>query len=264
MTEAPQAPGPTPAGMPQATYPIRAVDRVCDILDALANASGPVSLLEVADAAQLPKSSTFRYLAALEARHYVARSAEGTEYRLGVAFRPHDSRGIEQLTEAAQPVLAALRDRLGETTNLGLLDGSTVVHAVVCESPQMMRLAARVGERGLVHATALGKAMCATVPEERVRSILSLHGMPAYTEATIVAEQAYLEELAMVREQGWGLDDEENQPAGRCVAVSIPGLRFPAGVSVSAPATRLAPDEVPAVAKELQRAAATIARAAGS
>lgn len=246
---------------PHAAYPIRAVDRVCDILDALAEAARPVSLPEVAAAAELPKSSTFRYLAALEARHYVERSPGGSEYQLGPAFRTQDARGLAQLREAAEPVLAALRDRLGETTNLGLLDGSMVVHAVVCESPQMMRLAARVGERGLVHATALGKVMCTALPEARVRAMLSQHGMPASTEATITDPQAYLAELKTVREQGYGVDDQENQLAGRCVAVPLAGLPVPAGISVSAPASRLPAREVQRIAQQLQRAAEEIVSA---
>ena len=111
------------------------------------------------------------------------------------------------MSEAAEPVLTALRDRVGETVNLGVLDGSKVVHTVVAESPHMMRLAARVGERGLVHSTALGKAMCADLPEDRVRSILKVNGMPPYTEATITDPDAYLAELQRVRDQGWAVDD---------------------------------------------------------
>lgn len=241
-------------------YPIRAVDRVCDILDTLANASDPVSLSDVAAATELPKSSTFRYLSALEGRHYVERTADGTAYRLGLAFRAQDSRGVEQLREAAEPVLGALRDQLKETANLGVLDGSTVVHILVRESPHMMRLAARVGERGPVHATALGKAMCADLPRDRVRSILAASGMPAYTDATIVQPDAYLAELDRVRTQGWAVDDEENQAAGRCLAVSVPGLPFPAAISISAPVDRLPQGEVERVAKEIQRAARSIAK----
>lgn len=246
---------------PHAAYPIRAVDRVCDILDALAEAGRPVSLPEVAAAAELPKSSTFRYLAALEARRYVERSAGGGEYQLGPAFRSPDAQGLAQLQEAAEPVLAALRDRMGETTNLGLLEGSTVVHAVVCESPQMMRLAARVGERGPVHATALGKAMCAALPEAQVRAMLSQHGLPAFTESTITDPNVYLAELETVREQGYGVDDQENQLAGRCVAAPLSGLPVPAAISVSAPAGRLPAHEVRHVAQQLRRAAEEIVRA---
>lgn len=241
-------------------YPIRSVDRVCDILDTLANAPDAVTLAEVSDAAGLPKSSAFRYLSALEARHYVERGNNSATYRLGPAFRPQDTRRITQLADLARPALHRLRDKMGETANLGLLDGTTVTHAVVCESLQMMRLAAREGERGYVHSTALGKAMAASLPEDRVRSIIAITGMPALTAATITDPDALWQELSKVREQGYALDEEENQEGGRCVAVAIPGLGFPAAISISAPAARFAASEVPGTARVLRSTAKDISR----
>ncbi len=245
---------------PVATYPIRSVDRVCDILDTLANAPDGVTLTEVADATGLPKSSAFRYLSALEARHYVERGHDPLIYRLGLAFRPQHTRGIARLAELARPALERLRDKLDETTNLGMLDGTSVVHSVVCESPQMMRLAARVGERGYVHATALGKAMAAALPEDRIRSLIAVSGMPAFTDATITDLPSLLTELNTVREQGYAVDEQENQEGGRCVAVAIPDLGFAAAVSVSAPAARFEAAEVPTVARALRRVARDLSR----
>lgn len=242
------------------TYPIRAVDRVCDILDALANAPTGVALSDLAAVVDLPKSSVFRYLAALEARRYVERDDSGVLYRLGVAFRPQHTDAMEQLTSVARPALETLRDQLGETTNLGILDGTYVVHAVVAESPHMMRLAARVGERGHIHCTALGKAIAATLPEDRVRTILTATGMPRFTDSTITDPDTYLAELENATKQGYGLDESENQAEGRCVAVALNGLPFPAGVSMSAPANRFPEDTVPVVAARLQRVAASITR----
>jgi IclR family acetate operon transcriptional repressor len=235
-----------------ATYSIRAVDRVCDILDTLANAGHAVSLTEVAEGAGIPKSSAFRYLSALEVRHYVERSPDGMSFLLGVAFRPQHTPGVERLTELARPALERLKDELGETTNLGLLDGTYVVHALVAESPQSMRLAARVGERGSIHSTALGKAMCAALPDSRVRMILHVAGMPRFTDATLTDPDAYIAELGRTRARGYGIDEAENQPAGRCVAVAIPNIPFSAGVSVSAPADRLPKDAVAGVARRLR------------
>lgn len=243
-----------------ASYPIRAVDRVCSILDVLANSDSGVSLPDVAKAADLPKSSAFRYLSALEARHYVERDASGTTYRLGVAFRQQHPRSDERLRELATPLLEKLRDQLEETVNLGILDGAQVVHAVVAESPHMMRLAARVGERGFVHSTALGKAIAATLPESRVRSILDIAGMPALTESTVTDPDEFLRELEKTREQGYGIDEAENQTAGRCVGVAIEGIPFLAGVSVSAPASRLPLEQVPDVVAHLQRVARKLSR----
>ncbi|MEE6287863.1 IclR family transcriptional regulator [Georgenia sp. MJ173] len=243
------------------TYPIRAVDRVCDILDALANAPDGSSLSVVAEQTGLPKSSAFRYLTALEARHYVEREVDGASYRLGLAFRPQNTRGIDRLATLARPRLDALRDQFEETVNLGVLDGSQVVHVAVAESPYMMRLAARVGERGHVHCTALGKAMCATLPDDRVRAILDTAGMPRVTAATITDPDAFVAELARTRAAGYGIDEAENQAAGRCVAVAVEGLPFPAGVSVSAPMSRLSLDRVPDVVAQLQKLARKLTRA---
>jgi len=242
------------------SYPLRAVDRVCDILDILANARDSVSLSEVADGAQLPKSSAFRYLTALEARRYIEREPSTGSYRLGLAFRPQNTRAVERLTQLAQPVLEKLRDALNETTNLGVLDGAFVVHKAVAESPHMMRLAARVGERGYAHCTALGKATCATLPEDRVRSILAAAGMPRFTDATITDVEAYFAELERVRADGYGLDDAENQGSGRCVAVPIENLDFPAAISLSAPAERFPAERTEQVVDQLRKVARSLSR----
>lgn len=243
-----------------AAYPIRSVDRVCDILDTLANSRSGATLSEVADATSLPKSSAFRYLTALEARHYVERDTDAVVFRLGPAFRPQHTRTVDRLIAVARPILEQLREKVTETTNLGILDGTSIVHVMVCESHHMMRLAAHVGDRGMVHSTALGKAICASLPADRVRSILEAAGMPRYTPQTIVSVEEYLAEMDRVRVKGYGVDDTENQADGRCIAVAIGGdLDVPAGVSVSAPASRLSRDDLGTVAKALRRAARDIA-----
>ncbi|NJC72949.1 IclR family transcriptional regulator [Planosporangium thailandense] len=241
-------------------YALRAVERVCDILDILANSNSSVSLSEVAEGTGMPKSSAFRYLTVLEGRHYVERDPETSSFRLGLAFRPQNTRAVEMLTELARPALEKLRDQLGETTNLGVLDGAYVVHTAVAESPHIMRLAARVGDRGYIHSTALGKAICAELPEDRVRSILSAAGMPALTDSTITSVDSYLTELKRVRTEGFGEDDAENQPAGRCVAVVIRGTGLPAGISVSAPADRFPREQVADTVKQLRKVARSLSR----
>lgn len=239
-------------------YPVRAVERVCDILDTLANSPDGVTLTEATDATELPKSSVFRYLAALERRHYVERDADRVLYRLGPAFRTQDNNALIAIAEAAAPHLSRLCDELEETTNLGVLDGVHVLHQSVFESPHMMRLAARVGERGFVHSTALGKALCATLPKDRVHSMLAAAGMPRFTDTTVTDEAAYFAELERVATLGYGLDDEENQLDGRCVGVVIPNCPVPAGISVSAPVNRLPVERIPQIAERLTSAAAAI------
>lgn len=238
--------------MTDVPYSIRAVQRVCDILDMLQQHPEGLTLVDVVQAASLPKSSAFRYLATLEARGYVGRNESG-DFVVGLRLR---SERLDVLSQRIKPYLRKLRDELGETVNFGMLDGDRVVYLEIMESLRSMRNASRPAERESIHSTALGKVLVAWQPAEVVRGILTRGGMPAQTEQTITDIDTYLGELANVREQGYAVDDRENEPDGRCVAVPIPGLRIPVALSLSAPASRLAIEQLPAVAAALLGSAA--------
>ena len=234
------------------TYSVRAVERVCAILNLLQQSVDGVSLIDVATATDLPKSSAFRYLWTLEAHRYVERDPTTGQYRLGLGFVGMQSRQLEMLRERTRPWLEKLRDELTETFNLGILDGESVIYLDVVESRRAVRLAERRGARDPIHSTALGKAIAANLPESRVREILDHGGMPRRTDNTITTVDDYLHELAKVRRTGYAVDNGENEIDGRCVAVSIPGTRLPAALSLSAPAARFPVQQVEGVATALR------------
>lgn len=239
-------------------YSIRSVQRVCDILDLLQESASDVSLVRIAEATDLPKSSAFRYLANLDARGYVEQNPETGDYRIGLGLLPLQTRQFDLLARRAQPYLERLRDEFEETINLGLLDGTRVIYLAIIESPKAMRLAARPRDRDFIHSTALGKAIASRLPEERVCTILDVEGLPRLTERTITDPDAYLDELKAVRERGYAVDIGENEPDGHCVAVPIRGSRLPLALSLSAPAVRLPTDGAPHVAAALTRVAAEL------
>jgi IclR family acetate operon transcriptional repressor len=120
-------------------------------------------------------------------------------------------------------------------------------------------MASRRGDREPIHSTALGKALAAELPEERVRAILKAEGMPAFTERTLTRVDLYLPELQRVREQGFAIDDRENEAEGRCVAVAVAGTQPPIAISLSAPISRLPRELLEEVAHRLQAVASTLA-----
>lgn len=232
-------------------YRVRAVDRVCSILDRLQISAEGISLGDVAQATGLPKSSAFRYLWTLEARRYVERISGTGMYRLGLGFVGMQSRQVDILREQARPWLEKIRDSLGETSNLGILDGDSVIYLEIVESRRGVRLAAHSGDRDPIHSTALGKAIAAHLPESRVRELLSRTGLPPRTDRTITETDAFMGELERVRRVGFAVDDEENEHGGRCVAVPLVGIRLPAALSLSAPSSRLKQSQVAQVARSL-------------
>lgn len=240
-------------------YTVRAVDRVCAILDRLQESLEGASLNDLADAADMPKSSMFRYLWTLEAHRYVERDPDTQLYRLGLGFAGMQSRQLEVLRHHTRPWMLKLRDEFGETVNLGVWDGGSIIYLDIMESQRGVRLAARPGDRDPLHATALGKAIAAHLPEDRVRDALGQTGMPARTANTITTLDSYLDELIRVRRVGYALDNGENEIDGRCVAVPILGTRLPAALSLSAPISRFPLQDVDKVAAALQHAAEAIA-----
>ncbi|HYT09984.1 MAG TPA: IclR family transcriptional regulator [Mycobacteriales bacterium] len=237
------------------SYAVRAVERVCSVLNLLQESAEGVSLAEVAAATGLPKASAFRYLWTLQSHRYVERDPVTGLYQFGLAFLPLQARQLDLLRQRARPHMERLRDLFEETVNLGLLDGNRVIYLEIVESTKSVRLAARPGDRDWVHSTALGKAIAASLPVERVRAILAREGMPPFTDRTITSLPAYLDELTSVRRDGFAVDNGENEPDGRCVAVPVHDIRLPAALSLSAPSSRLQVRRIPEVARALRAAA---------
>lgn len=240
-------------------YSVRAVLRVLDLLEVLHGSPNGVPLQALTESLGLPKSSIFRYLSTLQARGYVERDPVSGHYRSGRAFLSFVTDQVETLTARARPLLEGLRDRFGETINLGMLRGRRVAYLEIVESPRAMRFAARKGNRDPIHSTALGKAIASRLPDRQVRRILANEGMPQLTSRTITDTEVFLKELVVIRERGYAVDNGENEEDGRCVAVPIPDHRLGAAISLSAPQARFPFSGVDQVADALRRAAAELA-----
>lgn len=244
-------------------YAIRAVQRVCNLLDLLQAETEGISLARAAEVTELPKASAFRYLATLEGCRYVDRNPDSGLFRLGTALLPLEIRQLSRLTQRIRPHLEELRDEFQETANLGMFDGRGIVYLDIVESTHTMRLAARPNDRAPIHCTALGKAIAADLPEELVREILKEEGMPRRTPRTIVSMKAFLEALTIIRKKGFAVDIEENEIGALCVAwpLQIGGVRL--SISVSGPSARLTQKRVPEVAKKLEQVANTLSTTNG-
>src|SRR5918998_309988 len=90
---------------------------------AFLSGDGAATLSEVVEGTGLPRPTAYRLLSALEVHHLAARG-EG-RYSLGSRLLGWGNRVVAGagLVEAARPVLAALRDATGESTQLYVREG---------------------------------------------------------------------------------------------------------------------------------------------
>jgi IclR family transcriptional regulator, acetate operon repressor len=233
----------------------RAIRRTCLVLNAVgAAANAGASLPQLVAATGMPKSSLHRYLEVLVQEAFLERDTHSVTYRLGPRFMALSSVEAQLLVLRARPFLERLRDRFDETVNLGMLSGDNIIYVDIVESAKTIRLAARIGDRDMIHSTALGKAIAAYLPEAEVRALLQRTGLPRRTANTITRVPDLMRKLELVRRHGFALDDQENDVEGRCVAVAIPAPRVQYAISVSGIISRFPVSKTADAAREIRQA----------
>ncbi len=96
------------------------------------------------------------------------------------------------------------------------------------------------GKRIPIHATAAGKAILAFLPRERAQEIVDRRGLPARTENTITDRDELFEELELIRDRGYAINQEENVRGVRAVGVPVrPYDRIAGAISISGPVQRM-------------------------
>lgn len=249
------APGATAdvGGAPARSGTVQAVERAVDLLEAMADAGGTVSLSHLAASSGLPLPTIHRLVRTLAGRGYV-RQQSSREYALGPRLvRLGDTAG-RLVGVWAQSRLAELVDALGESANLALLEGNQIVYVAQEPGRHSMRMFTEVGRRVSPHCTAVGKALLARMPAEKARDILRHNDFTRHTDNTITSLAAFDAELEKVRSAGYAVDEGEQELGVRCVAVALDGP-LPAAVSISGPTTRMTDTLLDSAVPKLQAAA---------
>lgn len=232
-----------------------------DILDAFVRAEKPLlSLQELSLQTGLNKNTVFRILYTLAKHGYISKEAQ--LYRLGqkIADLGNARAHGQNLVTVAGPYLTSLRDEFGETVNLGVLSGGSVLYVDVRECNQRFRLAERIGGTDPLHSTALGKALLAFLPFDEVRGLMKQWGMQKYTEHTITSISALQSELKQIRSTGYAVDNQESMLGAFCVAAPILNTaQQPVGaISIAGPILRFDQPRLPQVSSALRNAAEEI------
>ncbi len=234
---------------------VQSVDRAFHLLELMADEGGAVSLSQLAERSKLPLPTIHRLMRSLVSQDYV-RQEPSRRYALGPRLIRLGESANQLIGSWAMPYLTQLVEEIGETANMAMLQGDSVVYVAQVPSPHFMRMFTEVGRRVLPHCTGVGKALLSTLPEEQVRAVIARTGMPAQTDNTLTSLPALLAELASSRERGYAVDEGEQEPGVRCVAVPVDDAPVRVSISISGPSSRVSRERVPEIAPVLQRVAA--------
>ncbi len=190
------------------------------ILGAFRPADVDVSLSELAGRTGLPKATVHRLARQLAEFGAVEVSARGVRVGMRLFELGQLAAHPRSLRDAAAPFLADLHEATGETVHLAVADGHDVVYVQKLENRRAPALGSRVGGRMPAYCTAVGKALLAHAPPDRVQEILGgrLRGR---TPRTVIAPGLIERELQRVRETGLAEEHEESTVGIACVASPV-------------------------------------------
>src|ERR1700693_3118688 len=244
----PPSRGRTPGKSGTPVGQVQSLTRGLSILEALAETEGGLTLTDVAQRVQLPPSTAHRLLSTLQRMGYVYQAGDLGLWYVGLQAFTVGSTFLANRDFVAQShaYMRRLMEQAGETANLAILDGTEAVFIAQVQCHEMMRTLVKLGSRVPLHASGVGKAIFAALPDEQIDAILKVIGLPRITENTIVAPETMWAALRVIRQRGYSFDDEEHARSTRCVGAAVYDEHAePLGaISLAGPSSRLSDERI--------------------
>ncbi|MGD8420396.1 MAG: IclR family transcriptional regulator C-terminal domain-containing protein [Gammaproteobacteria bacterium] len=245
----------------------QSLTRALTLLQRLSEAPAGMQLTDLSYQLGMPVATVHRLLATFEELDFVEQDSEQGLWYVGLnAFTVGNAYlNRRDFVAIARPHMNSLADECGETVNLGVIDDGEAVFIGQVESREVMRMIVRLGSRSPIHASGVGKALLAAMPENRVAQILERRGLRRYTERTLDNPAALYAELEQTRRRGYALDDEEHAVGLRCVAAAIfdENAQALAAISLSGPTARVVDDRLGELGQAIRRTAEEITASLG-
>lgn len=197
-----------------------AVRKALGLLDAFTPDTPELSIRELARLSGVARSTTHRLVGELLDWGALERTPRGV--RLGVKLFELGSMAPTSVTlrEAALPFAHHLHEVTQLTVNVAIRSGSQIVYLEKITSRSLRVPHSRLGGRGWLHATGLGKAILAYSDGDILDEVVA-GPLVAVTPKTIVDPDILRGELARVRTARVAYDVEESRLGLFCVAAPI-------------------------------------------
>lgn len=241
----------------------QSLDRAAELLSLVVRSDSPVTYTDIVDQTGLARSTTSRLLQGLERNGLLERDRDGA-FRGGALFAHYATRfdRVEALVAAANPTLERIAEATGETVNLAVARGDTVVQVSQIDSTYMLGAMNWVGMDVPPHTSSLGKVMYAfgSLPLPKGR-------LEQSTPNTITEPKTLAKELEVIRKRGFAMTKGELEEGldGLATPVFGPDRHIIAALGVSGPAFRIeesAPQFAELMIEESNRLSTLLARRA--
>jgi IclR family acetate operon transcriptional repressor len=248
-------------------YSAPSLERGLAILDYLAHHPGGKGQVEISQALKCPVSSVFRITLTLEKSGWLERDPETKVFRHTQKMLMLGQQALSEtdLIGCALPVMRELRDELGDTILIGVLNGAEIIVLEQALGSQLFRFSVNAGHRIKVHCSAPGKSILAHLTEPQADKVISQIEFKRFNENTITTPKAFRTALKEVRELGYSEDKGEEYGGIYCVGSTVFDRTGDpvASIWVTGPDMRVTPDMIPGIGRKMHEGAMRISSRMG-
>lgn len=221
------------------------------ILEYLSDAEAGISLAEMSRILSVNKNIAYRIISTLEQLGYIFRNDATEKYFLtykisNIGFRQLSS---SHLLDPVKKTLYNLVDKSGELVRLALVDDDELLWVFAAAGKTHRLQIGRVDTDISLHGHAAGKAWLATLADDEIKQKLNT-SLEKFTDSTIVSLEAFLRQIAEIRQTGYSVSWEEREKGVVAVASPI-RINLPSGatkcvgsLSIAAPSPRVTPEVI--------------------
>lgn len=247
--------------------PVQSAERIFQVMEVLAD-NGEMGLMELSATLGLHKSTVHRLLMSLIYMGYAKQDETTQKYMLSYKVVNMASKVLDRtdVLQVAKPYMERLSALSGETVHLVQREENNILYIYKIEAKVgTIRMVSHVGMIHPMYCSGVGKAIMATLPEEEVQKIWNESIIEKKTDKTITDYARMQEVLAEVRENGYALDDEENEKGVRCIAACLYGHQKEVkyAFSVSGPTSRMTKERVKELSVDMLKVQKELSRELG-
>lgn len=237
--------------------PVQSAERIFQVIEMLAD-NGEMGLMELSAALGLHKSTVHRLLMSLIYMGYAKQDDVTQKYMLSYKIVNMAGKVLERtdILQVARPYMERLSAICGEAVHLVQREGNNILYIYKIEAKVgTIRMVSHVGMVHPMYCSGVGKAIMATLSWEEVKQIWNDSVIEKKTDKTITDLTRMQETLEEVRQNGYALDDEENEKGVRCIAACLRSYQNEVkyAFSISGPTSRMTRERVKELAKDVRR-----------
>ncbi|MEW9501499.1 IclR family transcriptional regulator [Jeotgalibacillus marinus] len=174
-----------------------------------------LSLIELAELANMPKTTVFRLVSSLEEGGLVVKvkkTSHDVKYCMALKLLELGNHVSDQLEyrKVALPHMKKLNEELNELVHMVVLEGNEAVYVEKIDSTKPVRLVVRVGRRSPLYAGSAPKLLLANMDDSSLEEYLINLEMEKITENTIDNINDLKKEIKKIRKRGYSFSRAEH------------------------------------------------------